>query len=120
DIDFSTFLEEIEHIFFIYKNRAPVLSTYIVCLVVTLISAACMYFFGTKRRAVYKRIIRLLLLSSLSSPLLFLLLATIKMSPLFFVLTLFALSFLCGYFMEKMKKKAIFILGLLTFLFISL
>lgn len=120
DVRCQEFFAEIEHIFFVYKTRAPVLSTYIICLVIALIAVALLYFFGKRRRPVLKFIIRLLLLSSLATPVFILLLANVKMTVAAFVFVLLLASCLTGFLTEKLGREAIFVLGLITFFAISI
>ncbi len=115
----TTFFRQIDHIVLIYKQRASVLSTYIICLVMALICAALFHFFGTKRGQT-SQIIRLLLLSSLSSPVLFLVFAKWKLDAFLFVFVLLSTSIVAGYILLKLSKRPVFILGVITFLLITI
>ncbi|NEU32168.1 hypothetical protein GN156_15570 [bacterium LRH843] len=121
DVEKKDFFKKVDEIVLIYKSRASVLSIYISCLVIALIGAAVFNFFIKGNQKTWKFVIKLLLLSALWSP--FWLLALSKSTQMFgisrFILVLICLSILCGYAVYKLSSRPIFLVGLMTFLLIT-
>ncbi|WP_169801156.1 hypothetical protein [Halalkalibacter krulwichiae] len=122
EFDKSPVLKRVDEMVLIYKSRARVLSIYISCLVIALITAALYGFFGTRKRQLWRYITRLILLSALWSPFWFLALAGFvdQLGIAGFVLALIGGSFVSGFLVEKFSQIPIFLIGSFTFLLITI
>lgn len=110
----------VDEMVLIYKSRANVLSTYISFLVIALLTAGAFSFITEGSKQMYRKLIRLLLLSMLWSPFWFLALA--RLTPFTgvwgFIILLIISSITCGYLVDK-TRIPIFWTGLVTFLLLT-
>ncbi|KYG33002.1 hypothetical protein [Alkalihalobacillus trypoxylicola] len=98
DVNKQPLFEEVDEIVHIYKTRASVLSIYISCLAILLLSSGLMIFFLRENNFGIK-ILKVTLLTALSSPLFFLLLAPINtlLNQISFLMVMLLCSLLTGY-----------------------